>query len=170
MDETKPTLMTRLKKAATHPAVMLGIAALSYFGGLKQGKATSEPMDRIREMMGGEIAHAVLDGVNGAKTEYFSEGTQSRMIFNNGKGLETKMAWDTKTGDGILKTSDGVSMVTNKDHQWEEGSLTEAQNAILDGKYEEYLNRQYQKKDKPKKTQPQLAPAELEQIIRSQTI
>ena len=140
MTENKTSLKDRFKKALK-PAIMVGVAALGYFAGIKQNNKSSDSFDSVREAMGGQIAHAVLEGANGAKAEYFSEGDFHRVIVKDVNGMETRTAFDTKTGDGLSWSSDGTTMRI-EDGQWVEADLTEAQHAIVHGAYDSYLESQ----------------------------
>lgn len=133
MTENKTTLLQRLKKSMANPLVIGAIAGISYFAGLKQNNSNdlNDSFDRLREAMGGEITHGVLEGVNGSKTEFFLNGDDARAIFKDANGLETKGAWDLEKGEGILSTSTGMTMRT-ENGQWVEGKLTEAQKSTLD--------------------------------------
>ena len=139
-NKTKPTLMNRLKKAVTNPFVMGAIAGITYFAGLKQNSNPNDSFEGVREAMGGQITHAVMEGVNGAKAEYFSKGDLHRVIMKDANGVETRAAYDSKTGDGASWSSNGTTMRT-EGGQWVEGDLTEAQHAIVNGAYDSYLEQ-----------------------------
>lgn len=140
-NKTQKTLMSRLKKATINPVVMGAIAGISYFAGIKQNTNSNSSFESMREAMGGEITHMTLEGAKGSNVEYFSEGDLNRVFMKDKNGIETRVAFDTKTGDGVLWSSSGVTMRTESG-QWVEGDLTDAQHAILNGVYDSYLERQ----------------------------
>lgn len=142
MEETskKMTVMGRLKKAVTNPFVMLGIAGLSYFGGLRQNSSSPDSFDHVRKAMGGVITHATLEGTNDSKAEYFSDGEYFRFFVKDTKGIETRMAME-EGGFGIMRisenTSEGISiktMKTDSKGNWVPCILTKEQDKILEGK------------------------------------
>ena len=139
-NKTKPTLMNRLKKAVTNPFIMGAIAGISYFAGMKQNNNSQDSFDSIREAIGGQVTHAVFEGANGSKVEYFLDGKDfHRVVMKDAKGLETRAAFDGQTGDGVLRSSNGMTMRTESG-KWVEGNLTEAQQSILDGLYDAHLD------------------------------
>ena len=107
----------RIKKAIIHPAVTLSIAALSYLAGLKQSKVSPscDPFDELREAMGGKLTHAVLEGSNGVKAEYFPKGNVFKgrefdvIKTTDPNGKEVIWYFDSKTAEWVYSAHNGDS-------------------------------------------------------------
>ena len=138
----KKTLLGRLKKAVANPVVMAGIAGLSYFAGLKQNSQNNS-FDELREAMGGEITHALIEGKDGSKVECFYEGDVYKGAINIG-GIETQFAYDQQKRMGVIQTSDGFSMRTNSENEWEEGVLTAEEKSFLKEKLQNFSDQSNQ--------------------------